>query len=261
VRSLSAKFEGRKPKAERGPKPEIRKVSGQPIPVARLFQRSGERPSGFGLRISFGSRATRISDLGERDFAAARGACGVRRGFTLIELLVVIAIIVILAGLLLPALSKAQGKARAIQCLSNVKQLQLAWHTYAVDNDDKLVLNGLNYTTPPRTEPQWWWAQGVLNFDGGNSENTNTLLLIDSRYALLGRYTQSPGVYKCPSDKSTVLIKKRPHARVRSVSLNMWAGGVGKCLDPDPVFLGLAKQGDIITPSASQFAVFLILLC
>lgn len=162
-----------------------------------------------------------------------RGILGKKRyrqeGFTLIELLVVITIIAILAGLLLPSLSRAREKGRALTCLNNKKQLQLAWHLYATDYNGRLVPNGWNIPTPPQPELGLWWAQGFLDYQGGNSENTNIHLLIMEKFARLGPYSQSAELYKCPADRAKVKIGRRSYSRARSVSMNQYAGGVAQC--------------------------------
>ena len=62
-------------------------------------------------------------------------------GFTLIELLVVIAVIAVLMAILMPVLNRAREQGKRSACLSNLKQLRLAWTMYADDNDGK-ILNG-----------------------------------------------------------------------------------------------------------------------
>ncbi len=146
--------------------------------------------------------------------------------FTLIELLVVIAIIAILASMLMPALSKAKSKAQGIQCLSNMKQLQLAWHLYALDNKERLPTSG--YTRP--LEPTAW-VDGWLDFSPSNPDNTNTLALRDPARSKFASVLTQVGVYKCPADQSRVVISGVSYPRVRSISMSQ-AFGPGDWLDP-----------------------------
>ena len=149
---------------------------------------------------------------------AARGLSFIP-GFTLIELLVVIAIIAILAGLLLPVLARAKGKARRIQCYNNIHQLSIAYVLYAGDNSDWLVPNGqpvMGGAVSPN-----FWVQGVF-FNA--PDNLNTGLLLDPRYALFAKYIQSLDVYHCPSDHPTVTVGGRIYPKLRSYALNCWVG-------------------------------------
>jgi prepilin-type processing-associated H-X9-DG protein len=111
--------------------------------------------------------------------------------------------------------------------MNNLKQLQVAWHLYADDNNDRITSSA--YLRP--TEPTAW-VGGWLDFNPANPDNTNTALLRNPTFSKFAKYLQAADVYKCPADKSSVRIGGKVVSRVRSMGMSQALGGPGGWLAP-----------------------------
>jgi len=157
--------------------------------------------------------------------------------FTLIELLVGIAIIAILAGMLLPALGRARTKAESTQCLGNARQLTLAWQLYADDNAGTLAPNEASGLVSQNLS----WITGDVRVDA-TDRSLET--------GVLWPYNRSPGIYRCPSDRTRVVASRR--LRNRSFSMSTGVAHLNPTKIPFPVY----RQSQILEPGPAAASVF-----
>ena len=184
------------------------------------------------------------------------------KGFTLIELLVVIAIIALLMAILVPVLRSAREQGHRVVCLSNLKQLTLAWIAYADDNDSKLVFGSPfghhTHGRGRRTASLQGWA-GELDFTG-----TGSMSITGFGKGSLWPWIRNVKIYRCRRGRPghTLTYALVIAANGRNVEGTYMEDTSEWDLTESGIRVGrtvlkLTRLTDIVSPGAAQRAVFI----
>ncbi|HLP77541.1 MAG TPA: DUF1559 domain-containing protein [Candidatus Paceibacterota bacterium] len=156
-------------------------------------------------------------------------------------------------------MAKAKARAQGIYCVSNTKQLTLAWVMYSDDHNGSLPYNLVANSktaakaSDPASAMQKNWANNVLDWEL-SPDNTNSKAMLDSG---IGPYTsQSAAVYRCPSDSVVSSLQQGVgwDSRVRSYSMNAMVGDAGSATkagfnENNPNYLQFFKYSSISRPT------------
>lgn len=211
----------------------------------------------FPVKGRFGKLAKSLDRFLGGDGLYAANECRTQSRRSSLRPLPLPVVIAILAGMLLPALSRAKSKAQGIACLSNLKQLQLAYRLYTDDNLGTMPLNIVGWNGSEPTAMRGSWVEG-----NPKSDTTLSNLMAGSLYP----HVNAPGVYRCPSDRAQARTPglPSPSPRTRSYALSSFLNGLrpnGQSVDAwvtanlgfagtqEPLFRTVQKHGHVLRPS------------
>ena len=177
------------------------------------------------------------------------------KGFTLIELLVVIAIIALLMAILVPVLRSAREQGHRVVCLSNLRQLTLAWIVYATEHNDQIVL-GSAFTE------KGGWGNDYTDYAGWVGR---AFLLPESRDALIENpkkgalwpYLKDVDIYRCPRGWAGHAVTYTTVASANGPDIEGTHLPNGAGVRVGRTVLRLTRLTDIISPGAGQRTVFM----